>query len=76
MNNEKKYTLPNFIYNAIKGNNTSLGDCEAFPPDDEFGYLYTLIKHRYKEVVDVMDTYDYTSAVNNEFIFNNYRHRL
>ena len=70
MNNEKKYTLPNFIYNAIKGNNTSLGDCEAFPPDDEFGYLYTLIKHRYKEVVDVMDTYDYTSAVNNEFIFN------
>jgi len=67
---DKKYILPKFIYQAIKDNNTSLGDCDAFPPDDEFGYLYTIIKNRYKSVIDHMDEYDYTSSVNNEFALN------
>ena len=53
--------LPDFIYKAIKTNNTSLGDCAAFPPNDEMGYAYSLIKERFSQVSNAIEKYGYES---------------
>lgn len=53
--------LPDFIYKAIKEDNTSLGDCAAFPPNDEMGYAYSLIKERFSQVSGNIEKYGYES---------------
>ena len=46
--------LPNFIYNAIKCSNTSLGDNKALPHTDDIDYAYSLIKSRYDDVIETI----------------------
>jgi hypothetical protein len=46
--------LPNFIYNAIKCSNTSLGDNKALPHTDDIDYAYSLIKSRYDDVIETL----------------------
>ena len=48
--------LPQFLFKMIKDHNTSLGDNEAFPTSDEYPFDYTLLKTRYNEVCDEMET--------------------
>lgn len=49
----KKYCLAPFVYNAIKGKKTPLGDCPIFPPTyNGVSYEYDIFKKRYKDVVD------------------------
>ena len=59
--------LPDFIYSAIRTNNTSLGDSEAFPPDDEYGFAYSLVKNRFTKVSDRLGKYGYDD-VNEDFL--------
>lgn len=42
--------LKPFIYKAIMGKHTSLGDNPALPPSGDFGFIYDLTKKRFEEV--------------------------
>lgn len=53
-NETEKYKLPKFIYKPLKNKRTSLGDNEAFPPERKYPFDYTIIKDRYKEVIDLV----------------------
>lgn len=49
-----KTKLPLFLYNALKYNNTSLGNNGAIPKSEEIPYEYTEVKKRYEEVISKM----------------------
>ena len=61
--------LPEFIYSALKKNDTSLGDSKAFPPNDEMGYAYSVIKERYLQVIKRIEERGYEDG-SEEFLFN------
>ena len=48
--NENK--LPKFIFDKVKIHNTSLGDNEAFPPEEDYPFDYKVLKSRFNEVCD------------------------
>lgn len=43
--------LPQFLYDAINNNTTSLGKHPAFPPDEEFSFIDDLIYHQFNKVM-------------------------
>lgn len=44
--------LPKFLYKKIVSHNTSLGDNAVFPPEEDFPFEYKLIKKRYSDIID------------------------
>lgn len=46
--------LPKFLYDDIKVHKTSLGDNEAFPPEEDVPFDYKVIKKRFNDVCDVL----------------------
>ena len=52
----KQRLLPKFIFKAVKNHTTSLGDSEAFPNGDGFPFDYTILKTRYNEVCDNVES--------------------
>lgn len=43
--------LPKFIFQKVKTHNTSLGDNEAFPPENEYPFDYFILKKRYNDIM-------------------------
>ncbi len=50
--------LPKFIEEAIKNNNTSLGEHPAFPPEEEQTFVEWLLTKQYEKVMDELGTLD------------------
>lgn len=44
--------LPKFLFDRLKVHNTSLGDNEAFPPEEDYPFDYKIIKKRFNDVCD------------------------
>lgn len=65
---DTKYHLPQFLFQQLKKNKTSLGDNPAFPMEGEYPFDYKLIKDRFKEIVDEMEEYGF--ELNVEFAKN------
>lgn len=42
--------LPKFLFNKVKEHKTSLGNNEAFPPEEDFPFDYKVLKKRFNEV--------------------------
>lgn len=42
--------LPKFLFDKVKNHNTSLGNNEAFPPEEDYPFDYKMIKKRFEEV--------------------------
>lgn len=51
-----KRLLPQFLFKMVKNRTTSLGDNEAFPTSDEYPFDYILLKTRYDEVCDEIES--------------------
>lgn len=49
--------LPEYVYKSVKKHNTSLGDCPAFPPSHDYDFDYKVLKRRYAEIIDEMNSY-------------------
>lgn len=49
--------LPKYVYKSVKEHNTSLGDCPAFPPSHDYDFDYKVLKRRYAEIIDEMNSY-------------------
>ena len=49
--------LPEYVYKSVKEHNTSLGDCPAFPPSHDYDFDYKVLKRRYAEIIDEMNSY-------------------
>lgn len=52
----KQRLLPKFLFKAVKNHVTSLGDNEAFPNGGEYPFDYTVLKKRYNEVCDSIES--------------------
>lgn len=48
--------LPKFLFKMVKSHTTSLGDNEAFPTSDDYPFDYTLLKTRYDEVCNEIES--------------------
>ena len=57
----KKRLLPKFLFKLIKSHMTSLGDSEAFPSGDEYPFDYTILKKRYGNVCDAIESLELPS---------------
>lgn len=44
--------LQPFIFKQVKTHSTSLGDNEAFPPDEDFPFDYKVLKERFAKVIE------------------------
>ena len=42
--------LPKFLFDRIKEHNSSLGNNEAFPPEEDLPFDYKILKNRFNEV--------------------------
>ena len=65
--NGDKYLLPKHLYKPLQTHTTSLGDNKAFPPEDDFPFDYAIIKKRFREVSDAIDSLELES-LDNEFL--------
>lgn len=50
--------LPNFLFKKVKEHRTSLGNNEAFPPEEDFPFDYKILKTRYEEVIEGLKKYN------------------
>ena len=48
--------LPEYVYKSVKEHNTSLGDSPAFPPSHDYSFDYKILKERYSELIDDINT--------------------
>ena len=46
--------LPKFLFDRIKEHNSSLGNNEAFPPEEDLPFDYKILKNRFNEVCENM----------------------
>ena len=46
--------LPKFLFDRIKEHNSSLGNNEAFPPEEDLPFDYKILKKRFNEVCENM----------------------
>lgn len=63
-----KYLLPKHLYGLLSTHTTSLGDNAAFPDEDDHPFDYTIIKSRFKLVVDELDTLGLESTDNDYLV--------
>ena len=54
---QDRLKLAPFIYKAISTKRTSLGDNPAFPPYGEFGFEYDVVKRKYEELDEIINSY-------------------
>lgn len=50
-----------FIYDKVKTHTTSLGDNDAFPPEDGFAFDYKILKERLRDVNEAIKTFNLES---------------
>ena len=55
--------LPNYVYKSVKSHNTSLGDCPSFPPSHDYDFDYKVLKKRYNEIIDEMETFGFPESI-------------
>lgn len=53
--------LPQFLFKLVKTHTTSLGDNEVFPISDDYPFDYILLKKRYNEVCDAIESIELES---------------
>ena len=56
--------LPKHLYSLLSTHTTSLGDNKAFPVDDDYPFDYTVVKQRFIEVSDALDSLGLESTDN------------
>lgn len=59
--NEPTNLLAPFIYDKVKTHTTSLGDNDAFPPEDGFTFDYKILKERLKDINENIKTFNLES---------------
>ena len=52
-------TLPKFLYNKLINKKTSLGDNSVFPLEEDYRFDYLLIKKRYNEIQERLETSEF-----------------
>ena len=60
--------LPKHLYGLLSTHTTSLGDNKAFPVEDDYPFDYTIIKQRFIEVSDALETLGLEGENNDELI--------
>jgi len=53
--------LPNFLFKGVKKHETSIGDSVVFPSNGKYPYDYTILKTRYCDVCDAIESLDLES---------------
>ena len=48
--------LPNFLFKGVKKHETSIGDSVVFPTNGKYPYDYMVLKTRYAEVCDAIES--------------------
>lgn len=54
---QEKLKLPPFIYKAIVGKNTSIGDNDALPPFGDFGIEYAIARKGFEDADEIINKY-------------------
>lgn len=60
--------LPKHLYSLLSTHTTSLGDNKAFPVDDDYPFDYTVVKQRFIEVSDALDSLGLESTDNDSLV--------
>ena len=60
--------LPKHLYSLLSTHTTSLGDNKAFPVEDDYPFDYTIIKQRFIEVSDALETLGLEGKSNDELV--------
>ena len=58
--------LPKFLFDRVKVHNTSLGDNEAFPPEEDYPFDYKVLKKRFNDVCGALEYLDNPTTDENE----------
>lgn len=53
-----KMKLPKFIFDRVKEHKTSLGNNEAFPPEEDYPFDYKILKKRFNDVCEGLSYLD------------------
>lgn len=69
VNIKKKRILPNFLFKLLKSHTTSLGDNDAFPSGDDYDFDYSVIKKRFNEVSDEIESLNLES-LNEDYLMS------
>lgn len=64
------YKLPKHIFSAVKKHETSLGNNDAFPPEEDYQFDYKLVKKRFNDIVDNLKNVDGLDSLNETVVIN------
>ena len=62
--------LPNFLFKRVKEHKTSLGNNEAFPPEEDYPFDYKILKDRYNDVVENIKAYGDIESLDENYLIS------
>lgn len=62
--------LKPFIFKLVKNHRTSLGENDAFPPEEDYPFDYKILKERYQDIIKNIVEYDGIDNYDEEFLTN------
>ena len=62
--------LPSFLFNKVKVHKTSLGNNEAFPPEEDFPFDYNILKTRFEEVINKINEYEDIESLEENYLIS------
>ena len=62
--------LPSFIFKKVKEHKTSLGNNEAFPPEEDFPFDYKILKTRFEEVINKINEYEDIESLEENYLIS------
>ena len=62
--------LPSFLFNKVKVHKTSLGNNEAFPPEEDFPFDYKILKTRFEEVINKINEYEDIESLEENYLIS------
>lgn len=62
--------LPNFLFKRVKEHKTSLGNNEAFPPEEDYPFDYKILKDRYNDVVENIKVYSDIESLDENYLIS------
>ena len=65
-----------FLFDKVKVHRTSLGDNEAFPPEEDVPFDYKILKDRFKEVIKALKTLDDVESYDETYLSNLLEHKI
>ena len=62
--------LPSFLFKKVKEHKTSLGNNEAFPPEEDFPFDYKILKTRFEEVINKINEYEDIESLEENYLIS------